>query len=685
MKNKSKFFKILFASLLVIFSLTAGYLIYLFHYYLPEPVSVELKYKVENKSVDAEVFSTSFLYKTNKINSDSSHVYSINSSLIRKLIIKVNPEQVNQLSEINLKIGNNILKLNPEDIKLKNENFELTTENTIKTSWFLNFGLINHRINFKKFCRAILDVWCLYLVIFVLIKLIKLVKSKSISKTDLLLQNSKSLIPVKHLEFYSVLFLSLPMLVFVLGFLKIQYSVVISGLILFVLYKIYLNSFKRELDIEKYSISKLLYLLIFASVVIFFSGIGGLGFQTGDWHKHNDILSDLITYKWPVIYNYAQYANTGINSSGLVYYIAFYLVPAIFGKAFGWEIANYILIIQSIIAIMLTVCWVYYFVNNKRNILIVAIVFILFSGADFIFEFFNSEKQNFLDINFVITCRIQYSSFTTLVFWVPQHAFVAWISTALTVYYFRQPENFFKILFVLSFVALWSVYIAIGLIPFVFVAFLYSYQNVFNVLRKNLLTLVASIIVVLVSGLFFISKSNTINVASFFSVLDPLPILLNFVEFTVLEWLLILFFLLKSKILVNSSFPAIFLTAILFLTIVPFVPFISYFDFVARASIPALFIFSLYTLKVLFDSYEAKKLRKILLILLLLGLYIPCLEFSKSVNYWTSNNVEIPRKLKYDTTIPLLQTSYYSKQYLGNENSFFFRYLCKSNNENSSE
>lgn len=69
------------------------------------------------------------------------------------------------------------------------------------------------------------------------------------------------------------------------------------------------------------------------------SGTAGIGFQNWDHEKHNAMLFDLVKDTYPVFYPPQKDLNIN-SSSPLVFYIAYYLLPAVIGKLTSYKIAN---------------------------------------------------------------------------------------------------------------------------------------------------------------------------------------------------------------------------------------------------------------------------------------------------------------------------------------------------------
>jgi len=158
---------------------------------------------------------------------------------------------------------------------------------------------------------------------------------------------------------------------------------------------------------------------------------------------------------------------------------------------------------------------------------------------------------------------------------------------------------------------------------------------------------------------------------------DTLAFILFYVEFTIIEWFIVFYLIQKNNILKNKNSSILLIISTLILLILPFIPFPSYYDFTARASIPSLFIINVLLLRIIFESETSRKIKISIFVLLLLGFSTSMNEFGRSAKFIVENSIQVPPKMNEKSTLPLLSNPKYAKQYFGNENSFFFRYLCK--------
>ena len=108
--------------------------------------------------------------------------------------------------------------------------------------------------------------------------------------------NSESL-----LEKISFAYLALPVIIFLLNWVHLVYSIPLIGYIAWYVYKNWYNEISPEQEANGSSYG-LFFGLLLVFVWIWFSGIGAFSFQNGDYQKHHAILNDLIQIDWPRFY-----------------------------------------------------------------------------------------------------------------------------------------------------------------------------------------------------------------------------------------------------------------------------------------------------------------------------------------------------------------------------------------------
>ncbi|MFH0867359.1 MAG: hypothetical protein V1904_14295 [Bacteroidota bacterium] len=385
------------------------------------------------------------------------------------------------------------------------------------------------------------------------------------------------------------------------------------------------------------------------------SGVGGISSQNSDYSKHNAVFRDLITLDWPVFYD---------GNSALIYYVAYYLPAAIVGKLFGWSTANIAIIIWTISGVCLFVLWVS--VNAKTNVIISVFVIIIFSGMDFIgnvlYGHFPGGTEHMEWWNRIII--MQYSSNTTLLYWVPQHALGGWIVSSVLIYLFKRKRLERSIFLFISLSLLWSPFITIGLSVFIIALLIgRSWKIKSYISVHNLIGVFLSVIIV---SYYISSNRYGLGLHDFsWRLINYNDNWHRLLIMYLLEFGLLAFVIYKNF---NSSDKIMLIAAVLFLLLIPFYIIGIYNDLGMRSTIPALTI-------VMCFSAQALRCRKPIwiIIILLIGSLTAVPEILRPVragwNYtfcdgwysiWaTGNNLR--------------------NQYIGQTDSFFFRHLSSQN------
>lgn len=242
--------------------------------------------------------------------------------------------------------------------------------------------------------------------------------------------------------------LTIPSVIFVLGFLRwyigFPVAVLIVAAYLFTLHDIKTaDNGEKAINVPLWSLT-----VVFGTVIIwcYLGGLGNLWYQSDDWSARNAIFRDLISHEWPVIYESKNVA--------LVYYIGFWLPSALIGKVafliFGnldaaFFIGNIALWLWSAFCIFTAFLLTALFINaNSTKRLFVALtVFIFFSGLDIV-----GALYNFLVKDISIGSHIewwstyyQFSSMTTMLFWVFNQAIMTWLTVACFINE-KSPRNY---------------------------------------------------------------------------------------------------------------------------------------------------------------------------------------------------------------------------------------------------
>ncbi len=424
---------------------------------------------------------------------------------------------------------------------------------------------------------------------------------------------------MKNLHRISILYLTLPFIIFCMGWLRLSIAIPITAIILWVVWQLL-----KQSPITNYQLlnpQSTFYLLLLTALWVLLSGVGGYAFQNWDHHWRNAVFHDLITYDWPVIYSSPEKGPIQM----LVYYVGYWLPAALAGKIFGWQAANFVLFLWTWLGVFLVT--LHLSLRLKTSALKAAFLLIFFSGLDALgaLLFASDYPTLFPPIQHleIWSGNLQFSSFTTQLFWVFNQAVPAWLCIALLadespISNLQSPIS--NKLFTFSLCFFFAPLAALGLLPYLLIEW-FKQTDIKSPL-KNLRfdILLASGIVLLISYLYFSS-----NTAAQERGLQAIA-LKDFLAFFLLEGGILWLALASLK----WRDPRWVVTGLL-LAIMPFIQFGSGRDFVMRASIAPLFYLMMMTGEAIFQKNTPRLLLFTFYLLLFIGALTPLYEINRSI------------------------------------------------------
>ncbi|MEZ0484819.1 hypothetical protein [Fibrella aquatica] len=236
-------------------------------------------------------------------------------------------------------------------------------------------------------------------------------------------------------------YLSIPILIFLLGWIKLYISIPLALLLITGIWS-YLKDTYSEIRNEDTTLSmwKLISVSILAFVWVYLSGIGGYSNQDWDHNFRNAVFADMINYSWPIYYKFSPAIDLDFlagNYAGLNYYLTFWLPAALIGKAYGTNAANAALLVWSFIGILLALFLLFRLLNYKM-IVLSTIVFILWSGLDVLGKLIIQRHIVGLSEAIEMYFYYSYTSFTTDLFNVFNQVVPTWIITLWVLNYKKK-------------------------------------------------------------------------------------------------------------------------------------------------------------------------------------------------------------------------------------------------------
>jgi len=511
----------------------------------------------------------------------------------------------------------------------------------------------------------------------------------------------------RALRMVSVVFLSLPLLIFMAGWLRTPLAVSFS--VILILAVIALVRSQRDLISPpgekeiRLSLWKLLAGLVPVAVLVLMSGAGGFGPRTWDWVKHDAILRDLIVQPWPV-----RYA-TDTGSTGLVYYVAYYLPAAVIGKLGGWDLANLALFSTTLVGAFLAVLWLV--VLGRGGPVISGILFILFSGMDVLGAALIAKggpdlPRVFADFHlewWVGLGQWQYSSNVSLMYFVPHQALAGWLLTALVIDAIQTNNGKFPAIFVIAISLLWSPFVTVGLLPLLFV-YLITHRRSLVASVKAQMTYMnfAGLLVAALLVLYYVSRFQVLELpqryyvpaakafrGEFWFITSQVPIgtfLVQYGLFVICEFLVLWLLLICAQrecFSWSRTLPLLYASGMLLL-LLPLVHYGWYNDLVMRASIPALFVLQVGTIQALRHSVKRVTVLTIVAVLGIGALYSGNLVRMHS--QWILGARRVVTRVPERSVRNLFQIQLHDvaamnagfvSQYIGSTHSLFFRELAR--------
>ena len=377
-------------------------------------------------------------------------------------------------------------------------------------------------------------------------------------------------------------------------------------------------------------------ILVVAAIWVMLSGAGGYAdVANADWNKHRGVFSALGTLSWPAYLP----TRDELPDPILRYYLGYYMVPGLLAKVFGeqaltWAIGLWTWAGASLALLLFTRHF------TRWAVLAAATVFILFSGMDALRWIFHGGLEIFgystLEWN-NSDIDMQYTAITTGLIYVPQHLIPAVIATMLFIQLWRDQALVAASGVIVVITAFWSPFVALGLLPIA--ALIALHQGVRPFLSwQNLacaLPLAALLATYLLSGFGAIERGwlwqrhEWSELASFV----PLFLLAEFLILAALLWLL-------SPALRRNG---LFIVSLAVMVLLPLYTYGIFNDLLMRVSLPAVVIVCLCAATILVSNGSNIKrltlrqgaLTALVILVLAIGAVTPYVEVRRSVIQWS--------------------------------------------------
>jgi hypothetical protein len=270
--------------------------------------------------------------------------------------------------------------------------------------------------------------------------------------------------PVDRLDRIAIGYLVAPLVVFLAGWFEWWVAVPLIGCVIYALKPLVDSAAASRLPVTG---SQLAIALAAGCLWTLLGGADHIAFANADWHVRDAVLHDLVASPWPVGYGVLDDRESLLRAP-----VAFYLPAALVGKYLGLGAAHVAMGCWTALGASLFLLQVLSLIPSRPGAALTATaVIIMFSGLDIVGNLLNDGPRFRYDWNITTHLewwagKFQYSSMTTQLFWVPNHALGAWLAIGL-LYRNQRSVAFNSILpILLVTLALWSPLSALGVLPF---------------------------------------------------------------------------------------------------------------------------------------------------------------------------------------------------------------------------
>jgi hypothetical protein len=420
-----------------------------------------------------------------------------------------------------------------------------------------------------------------------------------------------------RLELAALAYLCLPLGVFILGWLRWPAALGMGALLGLTLWRVVARSDRASAVWPGWRLWAVL--VAVATVWVSLSGLGGGFALNKDWVVRMSVLRDLSVAAWPISYG----AENG-HELILRFSMAFYLVPALLGHLGGLALAQAALWLWTVLGTVLFLVLVLPRGAGARSLALTLAVVVGFSGLD-VLGWLITEWQlpHWAEHIEWWATLFQYSSNTTLMFWVPNHALPAWIGAVIAWRHREQGLAAAPMALCLLASAAWSPLVTAGLAPLLLACSLRR-QAPWAWLRECLHPAVLATLPVLWLLAKFTTVGAVAQVSDMGQELDA-GLLSEMIIFALLEWAVLLAIAWRCG---QRSW--LLVLAALLLLVLPFLRFGPGNDIVMRGAIPSLTLVMMAALGALSQSGAAAAWRRALLVLLLIGAVTPLQEVARA-------------------------------------------------------
>jgi hypothetical protein len=492
----------------------------------------------------------------------------------------------------------------------------------------------------------------------------------------------------------SLLFLSLPYFFFAIGWLSWPLAIVFLSVFLWALTRVLsvagvlfvgnaysapdkssaISSAAETISVGWQGLLGFLILILWVHL----SGAGGQGFQSVDYIAHNGRLKELIDYAWPLRYG---------DGRTLTFYVGYYLPAAAVGKYAGFSAAYAFMYFWTLCGVSLAWRWLCELTEVKW-VAGAAVLLVLFSGWDAVVYLYqtraawgHADYSLLSPMHFLIDLWAgellhfnigAYLSNTFQLYYAPHQIIAGWIIAAMLLHFHQR--NQWKVMgFVYGLYALWAPLLLLAVLPLMLLLYVSAsrlqWRSAWS--AENML---GGGFIAVVFGVFYLSGNALTNPSGWLwrmidvSVHWPVVLLMQW-----LSWGIYVLLLLPGILLIEPAQRRGFLPLVMALAFLPLYWYGEWADLMCRGSAPLMFLLLVFIVRVanLMCQQQRVAYACVLILMLIPGSVSALRHMDQSLKYYPDKQQRLPEFFLRSIDSPT------ASEYVGSEQTFFFRYLAK--------
>lgn len=264
---------------------------------------------------------------------------------------------------------------------------------------------------------------------------------------------------IDGVSFCAILYLALPNLIFLYGWLIFPVALAMNLLLLAFLFGL---APSRPINwAAGYSRSAIALIISIAMAWAAFGGGSHFVYANPDWVVRDSVLGDLVNKAWPVVYRLPDGYPALLRSA-----IGYFLPLALFGKFFGATYMDIAVFAWTTVGVALFLLLLPLEKRVGPSLLIGITVAIFFSGMDFVGQVISTQALPMFPLRLEWWGPLSYPSLSVQLLWAPNHCLPIWIGTLMVLRYWDETSFLKVVTAVIPLSLIWTPFAALGIVPF---------------------------------------------------------------------------------------------------------------------------------------------------------------------------------------------------------------------------